>query len=98
MVSRHLNFLGKMQPERIDDLVLDVIDHVAADRCAAFRRRDMHVERAFGMRVRRFENDAGDQLDRPREFEILEPQRLRRMQALDQVHHVRLGILRMHQA
>ena len=51
--------------ERLDDLVLDVVDDVAADAGRALRRVDEHVHRALGVAPRGFAAHAPDDLLRP---------------------------------
>ena len=82
--------------ERLDELIVDVVEHVAADGRDAVGGVDVNVHRALGMRARRLAIDAGDQFDRPGDLEIEKPQRVLGVQAVDQMFDVGRGILRVH--
>jgi hypothetical protein len=84
--------------ERFDQLVVDVVKHVAADRRHPFRGLDDDVHRAFGVPAGRLADQSGHQFGRARYFQIEKPQRPLGVQAIDQMLDVDRGILRMHQA
>jgi hypothetical protein len=81
-----------------DDLVVEIIDHIAADGGDAVRGVNMDVHRALGMRVGGFTIDAWHQFNRTSDLEIEEAQRALGMQAVDEMLDVWRGILRVHQA
>ncbi len=58
----------------------------------------MDVHRALGVGAGGFAIAAGEELDRPGEFEILEAQRALGVEPVDQMLDVGRRILRMHQA
>ena len=67
------------------DLVVEIIDHVAADRGDAVGGVNVDVHRALGVGVGGLAVDAGHQLDRAGDFQIEEAQRALGVQAVDQV-------------
>jgi len=84
--------------ERFDQLIVDVVEHVAADRRHPFRRLDDDVHRAFGVAARRLADQSGHQFGRAGDFQIEKAQRSLGVEAIDQMLDVDRGILRMHQA
>ena len=82
----------------VDDLVVEIVDHVAADGREAVGGVDMDVHRAFGVRAGRFQAHARHQLDRTGDFQVEEAQRALGVQPVDQVLDVGQRILRVHQA
>ncbi len=80
--------------EGFDDLVVDVVDHVAADRRDPLGGVDVDVHRALGVGVGRLAIDAGNQLDRPGDLEVEKAQRALGVQPVDQMLDVGRRILR----
>jgi hypothetical protein len=70
-------------PVGVHDLIVEVVDDIAADRRPPLERVDVNVHRAFGMRARRFEVAAREELDGSGQLEILEAKRVARMQPVD---------------
>ena len=81
-----------------DDLVVDVVDHVAADGGDAIGRMNVDVHGAFGVGVGGIAIDARHQFNRTGQFEIEEAQRALGVEAVDQMLDVGRRILRMHQS
>ena len=84
--------------EGFDELIVDVVEHVAANGGHAFRGFHDHVHRTFGVAAGGLANDAGHQLGRPGYFKVEKAQRALGMQPVDQMLDVDRRILRMHQA
>ena len=79
------------------DLVVNIVDHVAADRRDSVGGMNMDVHRALGVGIGGIAIDARHQFDRPGEFEIQKAQRAFGVEPVNQVLDVGCGILRMHQ-
>src|SRR5207253_10149166 len=84
--------------ERLDDLVLDVVDDVAADAGRSLRGVDEHVHRALGVAAGALAANAGDDLLGTRELEIEQTERTGSVQAVDQVIDVLRRVLLAPQA
>ena len=91
-----LHLLG--DPERLDDLVVEVVDHVAADRRHAVGGVDVDVHRTLRVRPRRLAIQPREDLDRPADLEVQEAQRVLGVQPVDQMLDVGGRVLRMHEA
>ena len=98
MVAGRLRLAVIVLAERLHDLVVDVVDDVAANRRHALGGVNVHVHRPFGMRARGLAEDAGHQFDRAADLEVEEAQRALGVQAVDQMLDVGRRILRMHEA
>ena len=70
--------------ERLDDLVVEVVDHVAADGGDALGGVDVHVHGAFGVGAGRLAVDAGADLGGAGDLQIEEAQRALGVQPVDQ--------------
>ena len=95
MVAGGLRLAVIVLAERLHDLVVDVVDDVAANRRHALGGVNVDVHRPFGMRARRLAEDAGHQFDRAADLEVEKAQRILGVQAVDQMLDVGRGILRM---
>jgi hypothetical protein len=84
--------------ERLDDLVVGIIDHVAADDGEPVRGVDVDVHRSLGMAAGRLHPDAGADLQHAGDFEVEQAQCVARVQAVNQVLDVGRRILRMHKS
>ena len=84
--------------ERLHDLVVDVVEDVAANRRHALGGVNVHVHRPFRMRGRRLAKDARHQFDRAADLEVEEAQRALGVQAVDQMLDVGRRVLGMHEA
>ncbi len=96
VVAGRLRLAVVVLPEGLHDLVVDVVDDVAANRRDAFGGVNVHVHRSFGMCVRGLAEDAGHEFNRAADFEVEEAQRILGVQAVDEVLDVGRRILRMH--
>jgi hypothetical protein len=84
--------------ERPHNLIMDVVDDVAANRRHALGGVNVHVHRPFSARARGLAEDAGHQFDGTTDFEVEKAERAFGVQAVDQMLDVGRWILRMHEA
>jgi hypothetical protein len=82
----------------VDELVLDVVEHVPADACEALVGVDEDVHGALGVPARGLDADAGDDLLLRHDVEVEEAQRAGVVQPVDEVLHVGRRILLPHEA
>src|SRR5712692_2489805 len=97
VVAGRLRLVVEDLVPRLDDLVLDVVEDVAADAGRALGRLDKDVHRALGVAARHLADDAGRDLLRSGQLEVEQPQRPLRVQPVDEVLDVLGGVLLAHQ-
>ena len=97
VVAGRLRLVGEHLVPRLDDLVLDVVDHVAADAGGALGGLDEDVHRALRMPARGLADDPVVDLVRAGELEVEQAERPRRVQPVDVVLHVLRRVLLAHQ-
>ena len=83
--------------ERLDDLVVHVVDDVAADAGGPLRGLHEDVHRAFGVRSGRDAYHPGNDLLAAGRLQVEQPQRVPGVQAVDQVLDVLRRILGAHE-
>src|SRR3954454_1720434 len=98
VVARHRRVLLHDLQVRVDELVDDVVDHVAADAGDALVGVDEHVHRALGVAAGGLDANARDDLLVGHALEVEQPQRARVVQAVDEVLDVGRRVLLAHQA
>ena len=98
VVAGHRRVVGHHLQVAVDELVLDVVEHVAADVRHALVGVDQDVHRPLGVAARGLDADAGDDLLLGDDLEVQEAQRARVVQPVDQVLHVGRRVLLAHQA
>ena len=97
MVSgrRRLHLVDLVQ--RLDDLVVHVVDHVAADAGGPLRGLHQDVHGAFGVRPGRNAHHPGDDLLAAGRLQVEQPERVPSVEAVDQVLDVLRRVLRAHE-
>src|SRR5262245_14469555 len=85
LVPGRLGLVVEHLVDRVDDLVLDVVDHVPADTRRPFRRLDEDVHRAVGVAAGGLADDAGEDLVGPGQLDVEQAQGSRCVQAVDVV-------------
>src|SRR5581483_8909420 len=97
VVARRLGLVRERLVPRLDDLVLDVVDHVAADAGGPLGGLDEDVHRALGVAAGRLADDSGVDLVRPGELEVEQAQGAGGVQPVDVVLDVLRRVLLAHQ-